>query len=80
MEKLPGSKTVVDRAKAGLDRVNEMVNALIASADEIRTAGDLEKAKAKYKEILAQFKGTEIGKKAERALAEMEKAQKDKVK
>lgn len=80
MEKLPGSKTVVDRAKAGLDRVNEMVNALVANAEEIRTAGDLEKAKAKYKEILAQFKGTEIGKKAEKALADMEKAQKDKVK
>ena len=80
MEKLPGSKTVVDRAKAGLDRVNEMVNAMVASADEIRTAGDLEKAKAKYKEILAQFKGTEIGKKAEKALADMEKGQKDKVK
>ncbi|MBI2923221.1 MAG: hypothetical protein HYY18_19370 [Planctomycetes bacterium] len=80
MEKLPGSKAVVDRAKAGLERTNEMVQALVANADEIRSAGDLDRAKEKYKEILAQFRGTEIGKKAEKALAEMEQAEKDKVK
>lgn len=80
LEKLPGSKPVVERAKAGLARVDEQGRSWLAQATEMKSAGDNVKAKAKLKEIVAALKGSEIAKEAEKMLAEMESAEKNKVK
>ena len=78
ISKVPGAKTVVARAQAGLDRVNEQGMLQFQHAQEKVAAKDVKGAREELTKISATFKGLPAAKEADKALAKIEEDEKNK--
>jgi hypothetical protein len=66
LQKKPGSKGVVARAQAGLDRVNAAGKAQLGQANECISAEDYARAQTILKEIIETYRGLPVSKECEK--------------
>ncbi|MCE9582652.1 MAG: hypothetical protein K8T20_09185 [Planctomycetes bacterium] len=80
LEKEPGSKVVVERARTGLNRMNDSGKATYSKAMECVAAEDYTRAKKMLMDVLTNFAGLPIGKEAKKTYDEVVEKEKQKVK